>query len=563
MQRVLKTDRMEWFIPLRLASFVIIFAVLVLWLRNPDYLRLPFFLYCVFTLAFTLLLALDKKRRVTTLGAAVIALQFISELTVEVGIIYATGATNSPFSALCLLTIVSAAMIFRLTGTLLIASLLSLLYAGVVWLGLPEVENPGLNVGALRVFFEAQDTVFYSLFLHILMFYLTAFIAGFLAERLIAQDRQLADTSRELRRARLETDDILYHLNSGLLTVDAQGTIVFFNRAAEKILEYREEEIKGRLCTDVFGERMPNLAQCLMESIDLREAHVRREITISSSRGTEIPVGLSISILTEPDLSVRGVIAIFSDLREAKMLEAKMRAADRLAAVGELSASIAHEIHNPLAAISGSVEMLKNDLVLSGENRRLMELILKESQRLNKILSEFLQYARVDRPAYTKVDLCHTISDVLRLLHHHDSFGDNIAISFETRLPVVYVTGDEDLLKQLLLNLMVNACEAFEGRPGRIAVEVRTDEQKGQAWLQIEDNGPGIPEDVQRKIYQPFFSTKKSGTGLGLAIVHRICSTLKLRMRVRSEIGRGTCFTIEFNSYQPDRITFTPVLSTS
>ena len=216
-----------------------------------------------------------------------------------------------------------------------------------------------------------------------------------------------------LRRARLETDDILRHLNSGLLTVDARGNIIYFNRAAERILGYHEEDVKGMLCDEVFAERMPCLAQCLRDGLIAGLEHPRKELEITNLRGQKLPLGLSTSILREEDREMRGIIAIFSDLTEAKQLEAKVRTADRLAAVGELSASIAHEIRNPLAAISGSVEVLKREQQVSHENNRLMTLIVKESDRLTNILNEFLSYARIDRPAYNKVEICHLISEVL------------------------------------------------------------------------------------------------------------------------------------------------------
>ncbi|MFQ6009255.1 MAG: nitrogen regulation protein NR(II), partial [Candidatus Zixiibacteriota bacterium] len=385
---------------------------------------------------------------------------------------------------------------------------------------------------------------------HVLIFDLVAFISGFRAERLRDQYRQLANTSQALRKARLETDDILRHLNSGLLTIDALGRIIFFNRAAERILGYREEEVRGMHCREVFAGRMPHLAECLMDGICYGTAHPRKEIEIVSADSTTIPLGLSTSVLTEEHNILRGVIAIFSDLTEVKSLEAKVRAADRLAAIGELSASIAHEIRNPLAAISGSVEVLKKEVRVSRENAELMALIVKESDRLSRILSEFLQYARIDRPAYSKVELCHLINEVVQLLHHNEAFNENIRIHFETDEDILYVVGDEDLIKQLLLNLAVNACQSFEGKSGTLTFKLDARSTAGSIMLYVQDNGPGIAEVNLKKIFEPFYSTKKQGTGLGLSIVHRICSALKLDLKVESQVGHGTTFMIEFKKYQ-------------
>lgn len=537
--------RLAWFIPLRLATFLVVFFVVVFWMKFPGFLALPFFLYAGVTLGFTLLLALDKQQRLRSVNAAMVVLHFLLEITIESGIIYATGNLNSPFSGLFILTIVSAALVYRLVGTLVVASAVALAYAFIVWLGLTN-NDPEWSLRALQTVFDTQETAFYSIFLHLLIFYLVAFIAGYLAQRLRDQDLRLADTSRALRRARLETDDILHHLNSGLITVDAEGGIVYFNRTAERILGYHEDEIKGLPCDEAFAERMPGLACSLMDGVRRRAAYLRHELEITDPNGRRVPLGLSISILTEEDQSTpRGVIAIFSDLTDAKELEAKVRTADRLAAVGELSASIAHEIRNPLAAISGSVEVLKAALPVEGENLRLMDLIVKESDRLTKILSEFLLYARIDRPSYTKVDLCRLTNDVIHILAHHASHHEGIQLVFDADQSVIYVAGDDDLLKQVLLNLGVNACQAIGNSAGEVHFRVFSRDPE-KVVLQVSDTGCGMPPDVLRRMYEPFFSTKKQGTGLGLAIVDRVCTALKLGLTVDSAPGQGATITLEF-----------------
>jgi len=553
LDRTPRLKRLGWFLPLRLVTFVILFAVVVFWIEYPSFLHLPLILYSVFTLGFALLLAFDRGQHLRMLTAVVVGLQFLLEIVIESGIIYTAGNISSPFSALFLLTIVSAALAYRLVGTLVVASLVSMAFTFIIWLRSGEAGESVFFPNALKTIVSAQDTIFYSIFLHILIFYLIAFISGYLAERLEARDRQLADTSRALKQAKLETDDILRHLSSGLLTIDAGGHIIFFNPAAERILGYREEEVKGMRCDEVFAERMPELAADLRDGLRRVTSHPRREITVVTAEKCSIPLGLSTSILTDESGGTRGLIAIFSDLTEAKILESKVRAADRLAAVGELSASIAHEIRNPLAAISGSVEVLNKELQLRGENERLMQLIVKESHRLSRILSEFLQYARIDRPAYTKVELCHLINDVIQILHHHPSFKKDLKINFEADSSIVYVVGDEDLVKQLLLNLAVNACDALQEKGDELTFRLAVDPVGCIVELYIQDNGPGIAPEYFKRVYQPFFSTKKQGTGLGLAIVHRICSALKLDLSFDSQLDQGTTFRLEFTTYTGDR----------
>ena len=551
MERSDRLKKLGWFIPLRLASFVILFAVVVFWMRYPSFLRLEFILYAALTLCFTLLLAFDRRLKLPHVISSVICLQFLFEIFIEAGIIYATGNVNSPFSALFILTIVSAALAYGLVGTLLMASLVSLGYAFIIWLGLVNSGHPTLSMQAVKTVFLGQDNVFYSVFLHILIFYLVAFISGYLAQKLKLQNRELAVASLALRKARLETDDILRHVSSGLLTIDARGSLIYFNRAAERILGYREEDVKGMACCDVFAERMPELAESLMDGIKSGLQYPRREITITNDKQVRLPLGLSTSILTEDAHTLRGVIAIFSDLTDAKALEVKARMADRLAAIGELSASIAHEIRNPLASISGSVEVLQQELQLNGENERLMTLIVKESHRLSKILSEFLSYARIDRPAYNKVELCHLLSEVIDILVHHDSYHRGIGIDFQTDESFVYVIGDEDLLKQVLLNLSVNACEAIGPNGGELVFRVAVNREHHTVDLYVRDSGGGIRAEDIRKIYQPFFSTKRQGTGLGLSVVHRICSAMRFNVSVTSLESEGATFRIEMPLFSP------------
>jgi signal transduction histidine kinase len=242
---------------------------------------------------------------------------------------------------------------------------------------------------------------------------------------------------------------------------------------------------------------------------------------------------------------MRGVIAIFTDLTEAKRLEAKVRAADRLAAVGELSASIAHEIRNPLAAIAGSVEVLKDDLHVTGENARLMDLITKESERLSRITTDFLQYARIIQPAFEKVELCHLINEVVQVVRHQAASAEGTRVDWETDASIVYVVGDENLIKQLLINLMVNAVEAVSNHRGLVGISLQA-ESDDRIVVTVTDDGPGIEPPDLKYIYDPFFSTKKAGTGLGLAIVHRVATALSLGLTVETEPERGTTFTVTF-----------------
>ncbi len=539
------------FLPFRLAQYIILTAIVGVSMEFPDFMHFQFVLYSIATLGFSILLATDKRHNLQNLTSFLIGCQFILEIFIESSIIYTTGNINSQYSILLILTIISASLVFRLIGTLLLASTVSAAYALIIWFGFGGDNVQHLSMKSLQTIFSVGDSIFYPIFMHILIFYLIAFISGYLAERLRKRDIELADASLALQKAKLETDDILKHLNSGLLSIDSTGAIIYFNKAAERILDYKEENIKGVACTTVFSERMPDLAEILMQGIQNHVAYPRKEIFVVNNKNQSKPVGLSTSVLTEKNNQIRGVIAIFSDLTDAKVLEEKVRMSDQLAAVGELSASIAHEIRNPLAAISGSVEVLKSELDVSEENAKLMSLIVKESDRLSHILNEFLVYARIDRPSYNKVELLHLISEVIEILYHHKSFHSGIKINIESDESMMYVIGDESLFKQLLLNLAMNACEAMGEKGGELTFRLAVHDSTDIVELYIQDNGPGIESHHLKHIYQPFYSTKKEGTGLGLAIVHRICSAQNLSISISSQMGEGTTFMVELNKYIP------------
>jgi two-component system sensor histidine kinase PilS (NtrC family) len=276
-------------------------------------------------------------------------------------------------------------------------------------------------------------------------------------------------------------------------------------------------------------------------------AEDRSEICVRNDNGDKIPLGLSLSVIKGDSSSLRGVIAVFQDLTEAKRLEERMRTSDRLAAIGELAAGIAHEIRNPLASISGSVEVLKDELRPDGENLRLMRLILKESSRLNTILSDFLNFARVDKGEPGRCDLGVVIPEVVDLARGHDEIGDSVEISYVIHKPVLMINGGEDELRQILWNLILNSARALSGTGGiiRVHTEDYIDDKSGDMIkLVVSDNGPGISPGIKHKIFDPFFSTRQGGTGLGLPIVVRIVDRLGGRTELETSEGAGASFSI-------------------
>ncbi len=542
-------QRAGWILIPRLITFILISGIVIFGLNYPGHLKFFYFAYALITLFLPAIFVLRKWMSVNLLIRFFPALQTICEVIVVSSIVYTTGNINSAFSGLFILSIISAALCNNLAGTLGFASLVSLAFSIVIWYGMAIIGQPESSMKALENIFHSRDAAFYSIFLHILTFYLIAFISGFLVERIKIKDRQLADTSLALRMARLETDDILRHLNSGLLTIDRYGKIIYFNRAGEEILGYKEKDLKGRYFRDVFQTRMPGLSENLQKAIQSRERSQRNEVEIVDNYGKSIPLGISTSLLIGENQDIRGIIAIFQDLTDTKIMEEKIRVADKLSAVGELSAAIAHEIRNPLAAISGSVELLKATSEFSGENERLMDLIIRESMRLNNILSDFLLYARANRTVFNRIELCRLVSDVFEIVRHQPSFDSQIDLQLKSHESFVYVYSDEDHLKQVLINLIINSYQAIGNRSGEIYVEIENDDFE-KAVLKVVDDGPGIENKILDRIFDPFYSTKKEGTGLGLAIVQRLCSNLGIDFTFNTEVNFGTSFILRFDQIQ-------------
>lgn len=555
--RKLKDDlRSSWFIPLRLAIFLLLFGAVMLPQSSSGALYHAFLPYSVATLLFLVTAELKARHGRPGLLTAAIFLHLATELVVEGTLIAASGQLTTQYSVLFLLTIISASLVFRLAGTLAIGTLASLLYT--LKGSLHTLFGRGVfEWDTLSDAFSTSDDVFYATFLHVCTFYLVAFISGYLAQRLRAKEGELSTTSERLEQARLDTDDILQNLHSGLLTLDNRGEIVYFNRAAETILGMRQEEVKGHSFMKVFDRRMPELTERILSVLKLSRPSIRTEVSITCPDGSEVPLGLTTSILGDEREGVRGVIAIFQDLTAAKKMEEKFMRADRLAAIGEMSARIAHEIRNPLASISGSVEVLNSELQLEGQNAKLMALIVKESERLSRVLSGFLSYARADEPKPAKVEIISLISETLELLRHDSELAAGIELALKSEATTSYVVADSDQMRQVLINLITNAIQAVERKDGvvelTVGVPVDWEEIEPEKWVSVtvHDNGSGFDPKNSEDIFEPFFSRRRGGSGLGLAIVKRYIDANDGRIRVRTAPNLGTTFDLLLPRYLP------------
>lgn len=543
LQRGDDLSRFRWLLVSRLVIFLLISGAIFFFLRQESLLYPLLVLYGLGTLVYLFALRRGKKVGNDTPYPGFLGFQLLFEVVLEGGIVHYSGGVTSPFILLFVFSIISGSILFGLKGGLLVATWAGMLYEFIIWL-----EIKGVLLSPAGSISYPSDKIFLALYLYICFFFLAAFLSGFLAERLKERVEELRSTSTQLSRAKLETDDILQHMRSGLITLGRNGEIVYFNHTAEEILGRKREEIVGRDFEQVISPQFPELGELMRQSLYSGKGESRGELLLRGGKG-EIPVGINTSVLRDNQGGVRGVIAVFQDLTEVKKLEEKMRKADRLAAVGQLSANVAHEIRNPLSSIRGSVEVLKGELKLEGEERKLMDLIIKESDRLNGILQDFLSFARPGKGRFKTLDLRDLAKEVAALLRRESVKPQMGTIEAKLGDVPLLVRGDQDQLKQVLLNLGLNGLEALEGG-GWVRFEA-IGSGNGKVRLAVRDNGRGISPSVREKIFQPFFSTKKGGTGLGLSIAERIVEEHGGQIEVESQRGKGTTFfiTLEVEGY--------------
>jgi two-component system sensor histidine kinase PilS (NtrC family) len=349
----------------------------------------------------------------------------------------------------------------------------------------------------------------------------------------------------QIRQARSEVRNILDNIRSGLISVDRQGIITRVNPSCCEILEMRQADLLGRPIDQIMTGGLEELADIILpvaageEPVSRGEVHVKR-------LGKVMPLGLNVNHARTNSGKIVGAIAIFTDLTREKELTARMREADRLAAVGELAASIAHEIRNPLASIRGSVEMLQDELKLEGYQEQLFALVLKESSRVNTIINDFLAYSRMRPARLQRFNASDFMAEFqLQIRQHINAKGGGIRLDCAVSPDELEVVADPEQLTQMTLNLAINACEAMN-YGGELKIALRQIESGQTLELRVTDTGPGIEEEIRQDLFSPFKTTKEGGTGLGLSTVARIASSHGGDARAEDAPGGGSVFRVRW-----------------
>jgi two-component system sensor histidine kinase PilS (NtrC family) len=449
------------------------------------------------------------------------------DLVFATGLVFLTGGVVSHFSFLYICIIFAVSIFLSRREVFVAASAAAILYGGLLDLQYYAVL-PVLSVFSSSP--VSSREIFYAIFINVIAFYLIAFLSSLLAERL--RHSELALKKRQIDFEELENLNriILSNIPSGLIIVNNSGRIRSFNAGAAAITGYALEEVYNR----PVGQLFPDMA--VLEGGEFKTV-ARGETQLTDKQGGRRPVGFTSSLVRDVSAETLGLLITFQDLSHLKAMEGQLKRADRLAAVGQLAAGMAHEIRNPLASISGSVQLLMEGEKLEPEDRRLMGIVVREAERLNALLTDFLVYARPAPPELVAVDIAELLDELMDIVTADRRFQD---VQFRKAYtgPIDWRC-DRAQIRQVLWNLLVNGAEAME-YAGRLTLGY---DAEGET-VYIEDTGPGIPAELRAKIFDPFFTTKDSGTGLGLATVHAIVEAHQGRLELVKAEGGGERFII-------------------
>jgi two-component system sensor histidine kinase PilS (NtrC family) len=495
---------------------------------------------CVLTVIYALTYPWLRDRR------GYVTAQLLGDLALVTAFVYVSGGDESSFTFLYVVAVVVGAIFLERRGAMGVAALAWMLYAGMVVLMLYG-WLPGQPPRQAQYNDLDRQRIYYSLAVHLVGFSCAALAVSFLAERQRLARRELEHKRSELAALQTLHSNILRSIASGILATDREGRIRFINPPALEILGRTGEELRGRTLEEALGEE-EGFVERLRAQLEGRR-RLRYERYYNNALGQRLFLGFSVAPIDSSERLTQGLLLVFQDLSERRALEEEVKLKDRMAVLGEMAAGLAHELRNPLASMTGSVQVLRQDLQLSGEQAGLMDIILRESQRLNQTIHEFLQFARPGRFQPRRTDLCALARDTLALLRNSPEFRPAHALECECEPGAGECFADPNLMKQLLWNLSTNALKAMP-QGGKLAIRVEN-AAAGRRRLLVRDQGTGMPPQDVERFFRPFQGAFRGGTGLGLAIVYRIVEEHGGSLRVRSEPGRGTEIDIDLPAEAP------------
>lgn len=552
-------NKLKWLLGLRVFIVTLLMGAsiaLKVW-QDGEHGSLPvFYFLIVCTYLLTILYGL-LLQRISSL-IAFVYVQIGVDLLLETSLVAVTGGLASPFTFLYIISIISASMILHRQGGMAAASASTVLFGVAGNMQYYGLIQTGANV------VEPQEAI-YSLVINIVAFFTVASLSSSLSEKLRQTRQSLQEKESGLTELKAFHENIVQSISSGLLTADLEGTLTSFNRAAQEITGLSWHEVKGKHCVEVMN--WEGLREFYIDPDKINRSR-RYDVETRKKDGTQLLLGVTLSPLRDEQGKLTGVVSTFQDLTKIRKLEAEVQKRQKLATIGQMAADMAHEIRNPLAALSGSMQVLRKELDLNEENQRLMDIALKETFRLDRIITEFLYFARPSPLNYKSCNLHTLLEETVRLLKNSKAYDHRIEIRTAFRKPPAMAWVDPDQMKQVFWNLSINAAQAMpEGGLLSISADMRNREDLAEHMLDatlrgagrieeaagprrfaevvFEDTGGGIKREYLGRIFDPFFTTKSNGSGLGLAIVHRIIADHAGHIWTESQEGRGTRFTIE------------------
>jgi two-component system sensor histidine kinase PilS (NtrC family) len=524
-----------WLVKVRIIILTFLLGVELAITRLADtYLPLRFFVSVVvfwyaLSLFYVLLLSVWKEQRLQA------ALQVGTDLVLVTLIVHATGGWDSSLNFLYPLVIIVACILLPRWWAYLSAGVASLLYGLILELN---------YYGALRSYSTTHPelkSLQAIVFMNLLAFLGVAYLAALLSSKLRQVDDQLKDASGALKSLQALHENIIESMSAGLITTGLDGRVTFGNAAAARLLGCDQRALVGKPVHEMFLDPLPQMGS--------ERAH--GEVRFQPSNGYRKTFRVIASALTVPGRGMLGSVYTLEDLTAIRRLEREVRMQDKLAAVGRLAAAIAHEIRNPLTSIAGSVSMLSGASEMTDEQRQLLRIVTRESERLNQIITDFLAYSRGKQYRFDRVDLIPLVEDTLTLLDHR-LVAENAGIRIERKLGFAeaWTLADGDKIKQVFWNFCQNAVRAMrEG--GVLTVSVET---IGEDWqINFADTGEGMSTQQTEKIFEPFQSGFEGGTGLGLAIVYQIVQAHEGKVWARSRVGEGTTFVLRLRRLAANR----------
>jgi two-component system sensor histidine kinase PilS (NtrC family) len=471
-------------------------------------------------------------------------LHFALDTLLISGFVVVTGGVGSLFTPLFALPVVAAAGVQYRIGSLRIATFASTCLIGIVVVQYRVGPVPPALGGTPL---PSADVAWITVGINVFAFFAVAFLAGQLAENLRRADVMVEASAEKIADLEAFNRNVIDHLASGLLTMDATGRVLTSNRAAAAITGW-QAPVAGGLAVEVL--QLPDEFAAEL-AISPGTGRARRvDYTFHRADGRPIELGVSAAPLPLAG-GGRGVIFTFQDVTDIKGLERTAQMRQRLAAVGEMAAGIAHEIRNPLASMSGAMQVLRGELTLTAEQAQLMDIVLRESDRLNATISSFLAYARPGRVELTRVDARQAVQETAALLRTSPETSEHHTVVVDVPADPVWLDADEHQLRQIIWNLATNGLKAMP-RGGRLRMFASA--APGEACLGVADEGTGIPPEEVDAIFHPFRGSFGRGTGLGLAIVHRIVTDYNGHIDVRSTPGRGTTIVVRFPAPRPSGV---------